>query len=76
MSTLLFCNQFGFILSELTLDNFFYEINGYIHIAAFLLGTDNVSFYRNRNFDFLTFFFYTECNDNVSFRSKILFQFS
>ena len=24
MSALLFCDQFGFILSELTLDNFFY----------------------------------------------------
>ena len=49
---------FIFVFTKLTLDNFFYQVNGYVHIVAYLLGTDDISFYRNGNLNFLSFFLY------------------
>ena len=47
------------VFPKLTLDNLFYQINGYIHIVADLLRTDNASLHGNRNLDLLSFFFHT-----------------
>ena len=56
---LLFVYDFIFVFTKLTLDNFFYQIDGYLHIVAYLLGSDDISFYRDCNLDFLSFFFDT-----------------
>ena len=47
------------VFTKLTLNYLFNQIDGYIHIIAYLLGTDDVSFYRNGNLNFLSFFLYT-----------------
>ena len=55
-------------------NNFFHQINGYVHIAAHLFGTNDVSFYRNSNFNLLSVFFHTQGYMNLCLRSKIPFQ--
>ena len=56
---LLFVGNFVFVFAKLAFNDFFYQIDGYVHIVAYLLGTDDVSFYRNGNLNFLSFFLYT-----------------
>ena len=73
-SCLLLIDNLGFIFAKLTLNNFFHQINGYIHIAAHLFGTNDVSFYRNSNFNLLSVFFHTQGYMNLCLRSKIPFQ--
>ena len=58
-SCLLFINDFIFVFTKLTFDDFFNQVNGYIHIIAYLFGSDDISFHRDRYFDFLSFFFDT-----------------
>ena len=36
------------ILLKLPLDNLFHQVNGYIHVTADLLGTNDISLYRDR----------------------------
>ena len=57
--SLLFVYDFIFVFTKLTLDNFFYQVNGYVHIVAYLFGSDNISFYRDCNLNFLSFFLNT-----------------
>ena len=73
-SCLLLIDDLGFIFAKLTLDDFLYQVDGYIHIAAHLLGTNNVSFYRDGNFNLLSVFFHTQGYMNLCLRSKIPFQ--
>ena len=47
------------VLAKLTFNDLFHKINRYIHIIADLLRTDDVAFYRNCHFNFLSFFFNT-----------------
>ena len=56
---LLFVGNFVFVFAKLAFDDFLYQIDGYVHIVAYLLGTDDISFYRNGNLNFLSFFLYT-----------------
>ncbi len=56
---LLFVGNFVFVFAKLAFDDLLYQIDGYVHIVAYLLGTDDISFYRNGNLNFLSFFLYT-----------------
>ena len=72
-----FVNDLCLIFLDLTLDNFFNEINRYIHIAGILLSSDNAAFNRNRNLYFLTSFLYAQCNLYFQVSGeKIALQFS
>ena len=75
-ATLLSCHKFVLILAELTLDDFFNQVNRYIHVCAGLFRTDNISFDWNRNLNFLTFLFHTQSHMNFGIRSKIPLQLS
>ena len=50
---LLLVNDLVLVFTKLTLNYLFNQIDGYIHIIAYLLGTDNVTFHRDRYLDLL-----------------------
>ena len=71
---LLFIYNLGFISLQLTLDDFFNEVDGNIHIVADLFGTDDGALHRNGDLDFLTFFFHAESDDCFCVVVKISLQ--
>ena len=73
---LLFGYQFIFIFAKLTFNDLFYQINGNVHIIADLFRTDDMSLYRDGNFNLLTLLFYTHGHIHFCVRCKIPFQFS
>ena len=50
---LLLVNDLVLVFTKLTLNYLLNQIDGYIHIIAYLLGTDNVTFHRDRYLDLL-----------------------
>ena len=50
---LMLVHDFILIFLKLSLNYLFNQIDGYIHIIAYLLGTDNVTFHRDRYLDLL-----------------------
>ena len=56
---LMSCNQFVFVLAKLSLNDFFYKIDGYIHIIADLFGADDRTLDWNRYLDFLPLLLHT-----------------
>ncbi len=74
LSRLFFVDQFVFVFTKLAFDDLLNQVDGYIHIIAGFLGADNAAFYRNRNFDLLFIFLYTECYDDLCIWKEIPFQ--
>ena len=68
-------DQLVFIFTELTLDHLFYQVNGYVHVIACLLGTNDIALHRDRDLDLLPFLLHTERYDDFRFRSEIPFEF-
>ena len=69
-------DEFCLIFFELALDDFLYQVNGYVHICALLFGTDNMALHRDGHFDFLAILGNAQSNDGLCILVKIPFQFS
>ena len=69
-------DQLVLVLTELALDDFLYQVNGYVHICAFLLGADQSALDRDGDFNLLVFSLYAQGYMDFRIRSKIPFQFS
>ena len=73
---LLLVDEFRLIFLELTLDDLLHQIDRYVHIAALLLGTDDVPLYRNGNFNFLTALLHAQGDVGLRVLVKIALQLS
>ena len=67
---LLLVDEFLLVLLQLTLDDFFHQINGNVHVVADLFGTDHIALHGDRYLDLLPFLLHTECDDCLLYTSR------
>ena len=75
-SILFLVDQFIFVFAKLSLDDFFYQVNGYVHIRTNFFRTNDASFHRNRNLDLLTVFLRAQRNMYFCRIGKVSFEFA
>ena len=75
-SILLLCHDLFFIFAKLTLYDFLYQIDRYIHIIADLLRADDIALDRNRHLNLLALLLHAHRHDHFGIRSKIALQLS
>ena len=70
-------NDFFPVLAQLAFDHFLHQIDGNIHIIAYLFRADDIALNRDCNLNFLAAaFLHTHCHRNFRIRIKVAFQFS